>query len=459
MKEFSKLALRQAGQMTAMSMILAATIAGGAIFGIVEIKGEMDYRDALRATAAQMAQASEISLKDKIGEYFQAEAGRIEEAHTANLDMLAKLGDESDEEGLGKYVWALKGQSGAGELAKEEQASYASSKERLAKERESAGRVWEALAHPGEISLLKQGLSKENLEIYSSVKDCAARGAGQGAYCGRSQAMGLRISKTMDEAKALKDEAETYARGNLAAGWNDWDGAAAALKASALKEIAETKAQAQSAYMAGDLSEEDWKDMQKGFDAAQATASQQIDKDKEQLSSRAHSGGLTFWDYYLISHWMNSSPQTQSLSSGGYSAAAYSGAYAPGGSAYKPVAPAPSMGQKLAMAKSPVEAQAAAAPSALGKRTASFAMPQGSNPYAIKSGSSPLGQKAAASFESAAGSRIAQAMRSAGPAGGRPSGLGARISGFARAASAAHASSGAHAGVSHASSAHGSSGG
>ena len=420
MKEFSKLALRQAGQI-GLGTILALNIGlGASIYGIYSYNQEQELVAGLKTTATQMS--AEKSSIAKIRGYFDAEAGRIEAAHVKNGELLRSATD------LSEWLPALPGAPTIDELKVDEAAKYVGSKDLLRREREASELVWTALSSPEKVPELKAGLTRANLELYSSVKSCAMRGAGEGAYCGPSAAVGARLVTMVAQAQQLKEQSEAYGRQTLGLGWDEWDGAQKALTESATKEIDKSRLEARAAFDRGDLAKDEWDSMSSGFNAAQATASNQIQQDRAQLQSHVGGGHMTAFDWYLLSRWTQSSPtQTVHLVSNPYVA---------GGSSFVPPASVvKSMPLPVAQAGS----------------VARFAPPAGVNPYSVAAGGSHLGSKVSASFAQAAGPKISMAMSSAGSKGG----MGARVSSFSAARGAARASSVGSAGVSHASAGHG----
>lgn len=450
MKNFSALVKKQAGRIGLGTIIAASIMAGAAIYGLHSYKVERDLVDNLKASAQQM-QAEKSSI-EKVRKYFSDEGGRIEKVHAKNGELLKKAGDVS------AWLGSLPGSPTLDELRTDESTKYFNAKQRIAKESAASELVWTALTSPQDVPKLKAGLSKENLEIYSSVKDCALRGAGEGAYCGPSAAVGARLVTALGQVDELKQQSEAFARGQLAMGWDDWDVAQNNLTLAAFTEINSEKDKAKAAFDRGDLDQEDWTSMQAGFDAAKTTAADQIAQDRKELQQATYSGHVSGVNWYLLSHWANSAPSTASTHIVNHP-------YVAGGAAFAPPAPSQGFAPSAAGVKIGAGAQvlpsmpavSGAAPTkvAPGKinYAANISMPKAASPYAINSGASHLGSKVNMSFAKAAGPKISMAMSQSGSKGG----IGSKVSSYSTGRAAARSSVG-HAGVGHSSSGHSSGG-
>lgn len=417
MTEFSKLVRRQAGQITLTGILVANVVAGAAIYGLYSSYQEKELVDGLRKTAAAMK--SEQGSIAEIRGYFAAEAGRIESAHVKNKTLLERA------EGLADWLPALPGSPTIADLRSEDALKYNSSKMLLQKQSVGSELVWTALTSPEKAAALKDGLTRDNLEVYAAVKDCALRKAGEGAYCGPSAAVGVRLAALLQQATHLQEESEAFARQSLGMGWDDWDAAQKNLTLTAFTEIDKSEKAAHASFDRGDLDQEDWSSMSNGFVAAKAEAAGQIQQDRQQLQARANSGGLSSFDWYLISRFAQSAPIQSS-------AHVVSHPYVAGGSSFVPPA--------QAFKSSPAPASAVVVAPSQRLAVAPMKPPTGLNPYSVDTGASRLGSKVNASFAQAAGPRISAAMSQAGSLG--KSGMASRVASFSAAKSVARASGG-----------------
>lgn len=430
MTEFSKLVSRQAGKLTLWSLLAVNAVAVGGFLGYRGHLEEEHLVEGLRGQAAALS--AEKDAMAKIRGHFAAEDKRIEEAHRKNQELLVKAAS------LAEWLPALPGSPTIEDLKSEEAVKYNGSRSQLARQRADAERVWSAIENPQDVPKLKSGLTREALEVYAGVRDCASRGAGEGSLCGPSAAFGARVSQVVGQAVALQEQSEAFARQSLGMGWDDWDAAQDKLTTTAFEGIDKARDEAKLAFDRGDIDQEDWNSMSQGFSAAKAEAANEIQKDRDHLHSATHSGRLSAFDWYLLSRWTQSAPAQST-------AHVVTHPYVAGGSAFAPPA--------QAFKTQPLLAKAALA--APGQRAAAIAPPTGMNPYSVDTGASRLGSKVNATFAKAAGPRVSMAMSHSGASKG---GIGSRVGAYSAARSAARAGSvssggrvgvsGAHGGVS-----------
>ena len=480
MTHFSLLTRRFAGQITLAAQISLAVSGGALIYGIYSIH-ESGIENLLKDKATHMAQ--ETSYFSKINAYLDAESQRLEQAHQTNLVLLQKA------ESISPWLTSTAGSPTVEDLRKEEADNYFKAFNRLASEKKDVHLVSQAIMSPENIPALKEGLTPSKLETYSSVKDCALRGAGQGAYCGPSAAIGARLNLALKSAEQLALQAEAHARENLGYGWDQWDDAQSNLTQAAFSEIDQARQQAFKSYQNGDLDSDDWDSMNKGFTQAEITAREQIQHDRDDLQAQVHAGNISGYNWYLLSRWTQSSPLTV--------VHIVHNPYVVGGSSfvnpttlYSPIpSPAPSTSHFSTLSSPPVvtpthstasslnshsttalQSAPAPAPAPVAKAPVSklaspgsyapkILPPSGVNPYSVSSATTHLGSKVNASFSRAAGPKIAS-LASQGGLSSR-GGIAARVASISAGrafASGRAAVSVGHAGVS-SSSGHGSSGG
>lgn len=437
MTEFSTLVQKQAGRMTLSAILAFNAVAVGAAYLYYDYTEDQNFVTYLKEKAAHMQ--SEKLAMTKMRQYFDDEASRIEKFHQSNVELMAK----AKTDGASEWLSALPGTPTLDELTVEEATAYDQSRFLLARQRAGSELVWSALTHPEDIDTLKTGLTRDNLEVFATVKDCAARGSGEGAYCGASAAFNVRLKNTLNMTTKLQEESEAFSRQNLGLGWDDWDTAQTNLIEAAFKDIDSARAKAQVAFDKGEIDQDEWDSMSHGFIAAKAEASTLVQQDRSDLQARTHSGHLSGYDWYLMSRWTMSSP-TQSVTH------VVSHPYAAGGSAF--VAPSSAFrSASVAGIASRSSAPNAGVGAGLSK-TPVFSAPSAINPYSVEAGSSRFGSKVNASFARAAGPKISMAMNASGTS---KSGMTSRVSSFSASRGAARAGSISSAGVGHSSGGHG----
>lgn len=429
MTEFSKLVRNQAGKLTLWGLLAANAVAAGAVGGFLVYRGHLEEQDLVQSLRGQAsALSAEKDVMTKIRGHFAAEDKRIEAAQLKNVELLAKAAVLAD------WLPVLPGSPNLEDLKSEAAVKYNTSRGLLSTQRAESERIWAAIENPQDVARLKGGLTPGALTVYASVRDCASRGAGEGSICGPSAALSARLSQVVEQATSLQEQSEAFSRQNLSMGWDAWDAAQNNLTQAAFDGIDKAQTDAKAALDRGDLDQEDWNSMSTGFAAAKNEAAGAIQKDKEHLQGATRSGGLSAFDWYLLSRWTQSAPSASSSSN----SAVANHPYMFGGSAFVP----PSQAFKT----QPLLAQSAVALS--GQKAGLIAAPGGVNPYSVDNGASRLGSKVNASFAKAAGPRVSMALSKAGPS---KAGIASRLGAYSAARSAGRAGavgSSGHAGVS-----------
>lgn len=472
MTAFSALVRKQAGRISVTMALFAAIGAGIGLYGVNDWREEQNYIEGLQKKAEQMR--PDKDLAGKMSQYLNDEQARIEKSRQSNQALMVKAKE------LSEWIEQLDGAPTVGALQEQAAWQYDQAKTRLIRERLAVDQVSAALNNPQDVKQIKERLTKENLEIWAQVKDCAARGAGQGAYCGGVMSWSVRAEQLIAKAERLKEDSRNYGETMIRAGWKDWDQAQASLTGKAFAEIDQQKAMAKAAFDSGQIDEDDWKEMQAGFDAAKGAAADQIAEDRKRLQEASSAAvtpaagssgatktvvvhersGMSAMDWWLLYHWMNATPSASSIQSsqafhsaaiaqsqvrqkeqedknasggarvgGGYSGFSGSGGYAgstaaqsgfaaPGAGA--PQAQAPAHGAAPASGFQGIGSKVAAAPGSNPYAAAGAiqvkAPSGGANPYAATADSSRLGAKVSQSFTRASG-QAGQALSSAGGKG------------------------------------------
>jgi hypothetical protein len=169
-----------------------------------------------------------------------------------------------------------------------------------------------ALAPDAAVDTITSGLSASNLAAYKDLSS-AARAANPAEQANRYtveiSSVGARAEQALADAIETESQVEKTAREALGKGWNGWDDAQGSISKTATASLESSRSATKAQFdtgSGGSSGNSDWSRYDQGYNAGIASANSQIQHDRERLYERSHSGGMTFMDWYLLNHWINS---------------------------------------------------------------------------------------------------------------------------------------------------------